>query len=182
MSKAKVIKEAFRYAAIEFGFSGNGDAFHKVLEEVVWTMAIIKDRGKRYGIGSGAWVRSLPGNEELLQEYEQKESSIDFSMCHVRLSLNDLSKTRGKYALETMLDSATKLDNDTIRERIRYEIERFLMPAFEKLSTASDCCKNVKSLSFTGDGCWNMRDYCENLKKGVDTRIKTRGKSSKKKS
>lgn len=185
MSKAMVIKESLRQAAIEFGFSGNGEAFHKILTEVVWTIALVKERGTRYGIASGVWIRHLPGNVELLEEYGQNENTIDYSNCHVLIDIDDLSKTRGKYALKTMLDSKTKLDNDTIRERIKYEIERFLMPAFEKLSTAADCCKNVKTLSYVGDGCWNMRDYCASLKKGTDTRVKpvvkARPKSSKKK-
>jgi hypothetical protein len=178
MSKAKVIKEAFRDAVVEFGFTGSGDTYRKALEEVIWTITLVKERGTRYSIGSGVWIKYLPGNEELLEEYELTEETFRFSFSHVRLK--DTSKTRGKYSLEKILDSNTELDKDTLRDRIRHEIEQLVKLTLEKhLSTAVDCCKNVKALCVSGDGCFNMRDYCASLKQGIDTRVKPVRKQSK---
>lgn len=180
MSKAKVIKEAFRDAVLEFGFTGSGDTYRKALEEVIWTITLVKERGTRYGIGSGVWIKHLPGNEELLEEIELTEETLDYSFSHVRLVLRDTSKTRGKYSLEKILDSNTELDKDMLRDRIRHEIEQFVKLTLEKkLSTVVDCCKNVNELSIARMGALNMRDYCASLKQGIDTRIKPVRKQSK---
>ena len=146
MSKAKTIKDAFRSAALEFGFEGADGVYRKTLDEVIWVIELVKERGTLYGIACGSWIRYLPKNDPFLKEINALESSPGFSMCHVRPDLERLSRTRGKYRLKELLDSKSEIDDEERIERIKLELERFLMPALAQLANASDCCRNGKTV------------------------------------
>lgn len=170
-SKAKVIKMAVDQALKANGFLGLNGSYLKRLDEVVWVVSLVKERGKLWGLGCGVWVLNLPTNESWLASNGRTEDSICHANTHVRISLNDFSTSEGSLALDCLFDTGSDISDEVRVDRIRYEIDTFLIPVFSQLSTAVDCCKNVARLSYARSPAHGLYYYCEALKEGRDIRL-----------